>query len=78
MKDKLKELRKQLKQEEELFDNAVDINSKEYHLTNINVLKVKIAQLNPNNTISDDDSIKVPFEYTWSEEESLFYTESEE
>lgn len=78
MKDKLKELRKQLKQEEELFDNAVDINSKEYHLTNINVLKVKIAQLNPNNTISDDDSIKAPFEYTWSEEESLFYTESEE
>ena len=74
---KLDKLRKKLKQEEELFDNAVDNESKELHLSNIHKLNVKIAQLNPKNKI-DDDLIKVPFEYICSEEESLFFTDSDE
>jgi hypothetical protein len=74
---KLDKLRKKLKQEEELFDNAVDNESKELHLSNIHKLNVKIAQLNPKNKI-DDDLIKAPFEYIWSEEESLFFTDSDE
>lgn len=72
----LDKLRKKLKQEEELFDNALDNESKELHLSNIHKLNVKIAQLNPKNKI-DDDLIKAPFEYIWSEEESLFYTPEE-
>ena len=76
---KLDKLRKKLKQEEELFDNAVDIESKELHNTNINILKIKIAQLNQNNKISDDeDLIKAPFEYEASEEENLFYSDDDE
>ena len=73
---KLDKLRKKLKQEEELFDNAVDNESKELHLSNIHKLNVKIAQLNPKNKI--DDLIKAPFEYIGSEEESLFLTDSDE
>lgn len=76
---KLDKLRKKLKQEEELFDNAVDNESKELHLSNIHKLNVKIAQLNPKNKIDDDDDlIKAPFEYIGSEEESLFFTDSDE
>ena len=76
---KLDKLRKKLKQEEELFDNAVDNESKELHNTNINILKIKIAQLNQNNKISDDeDLIKAPFEYESSEEENLFYSDDDE
>lgn len=72
---KLDKLRNKLKQEEELFDNALDNESKELHLSNIHKLNVKIAQLNPKNKIDDDDDlIKAPFDYVWSEEESLFYT----
>lgn len=74
---KLDKLRKKLKQEEELFDNALDNESKELHLSNIHKLNVKIAQLNPKNKI-DDGLIKVPFEYIGSEEESLFFTDSDE
>lgn len=73
---KLDKLRKKLKQEEELFDNAVDNESKELHLSNIHKLNINIAQLNPKNKI--DDLIKVPFEYIGSEEESLFFTDSDE
>lgn len=72
---KLDKLRKKLKQEEELFDNSVDNESKELHLSNIHKLNIYIAQLNSKNKI--DDSIKAPFEYIWSEEESLFYTPEE-
>lgn len=68
---KLDKLRNKLKQEEELFDNALDNESKELHLSNIHKLNINIAQLNSNNEI--DDLIKAPFEYTGSEEESLFY-----
>ena len=68
---KVIELREKLKEEEKLFDNAIDIDSKELHYENINVLKIKIAKLNPNNKIDDDDLIKAPFEYVWSDEESL-------
>ena len=76
---KLDKLRKKLKQEKELFDNAVDNESKELHNTNINILKIKIAQLNQNNKISDDeDLIKAPFEYESSEEENLFYSDDDE
>lgn len=76
---KLDKLRKKLKQEEELFDNAVDNESKALHNTNINILKIKIAQLNQNNKISDDeDLIKAPFEYEASEEENLFYSDDDE
>ena len=76
---KLDKLRKKLKQEKELFDNAVDNESKELHNTNINILKIKIAQLNQNNKISDDeDLIKAPFEYELSEEENLFYSDDDE
>lgn len=76
---KVIELREKLKEEEKLFDNAIDIDSKELHYENINVLKIKIAKLNPNNKIDDDDDlIKAPFEYVWSDEESLLYTENEE
>lgn len=74
---KIDKLRKKLKQEEELFDNAVDNESKELHLSNIHKLNINIAQLNPKNKI-DDDLIKVPFEYIGSEEESLFFTDSDE
>ena len=74
---KLDKLRKKLKQEQELFDNSVDNKSKELHLSNIHKLNVKIAQLNPKNKI-DDDLIKAPFEYIGSEEESLFFTDSDE
>ena len=76
---KLDKLRKKLKQEKELFNNTVDIESKELHNTNINILKIKIAQLNQNNKISDDeDLIKAPFEYESSEEENLFYSDDDE
>ena len=76
---KLDKLRKKLKQEKELFDNAVDNESKELYNTNINILKIKIAQLNQNNKISDDeDLIKAPFEYEASEEENLFYSDDDE
>ena len=76
---KLDKLRKKLKQEKELFDNAVDNESKALHNTNINILKIKIAQLNQNNKISDDeDLIKAPFEYESSEEENLFYSDDDE
>lgn len=74
---KLDKLRKKLKQEEELFDNAVDNESKELHLSNIYKLNIKIAQLNQKNKI-DDDLIKAHFEYIGSEEESLFFTDSDE
>lgn len=73
---KIDKLRKKLKQEEELFDNAVDNESKELHLSNIHKLNINIAQLNPKNKI--DDLIKAPFEYIGSEEESLFFTDSDE
>lgn len=73
---KLDKLRKKLKQEEELFDNAVDNESKELHLSNIHKLNINIAQLNPKNKIND--LIKAPFEYIGSEEESLFFTDSDE
>ena len=73
---KLDKLRKKLKQEEELFDNAVDNESKELHLSNIHKLNINIAQLNQKNKI--DDLIKAPFEYIGSEEESLFFTDSDE
>ena len=76
---KLDKLRKKLKQEKELFNNTVDIESRELHNTNINILKIKIAQLNQNNKISDDeDLIKAPFEYESSEEENLFYSDDDE
>lgn len=74
---KLDKLRKKLKQEEELFDNAVDNESKELHLSNIHKLNINIAQLNPKNKIYDD-LIKAPFEYIGSEEEYLFFTDSDE
>lgn len=70
---KLDKLRKKLKQEEELFNNAVDNESKELHLSNIHKFNINMAQLNSMNKI-DDDLIKAPFEYVCSEEESLFYT----
>lgn len=73
----ISKLRKQLIQEKKLFDNSVDNESKELHLCNIHKLNVKIAQLNSKNKI-DDDLIKSPFGYVWSEEETLFYTENEE
>lgn len=73
---KLDKLRKKLKQEEELFDNAVDNESKELHLSNIHKFNINIAQLNSKN--KTDDLIKAPFEYIGSEEESLFFTNSDE
>lgn len=76
---KLDNLKNELKEEEEKFNNCKNINEKGMHLDNINKLNFKIVRLNykiknlKGIDIECDDFIKMPFEYIASEEESLFY-----
>lgn len=79
------ELNKKLRKEEELFDNSKDIKSKEFHLSNINKLNVRIAQLNvkmqktKGTYIEEEDRIKAPFDCILKEDDfpSFYYNEDE-
>lgn len=79
----IKELKKQLIKEEELFDNAKNIESKELHLSNINKLNVRIGQLNikmqknKGTYVEEEDRIKAPFDCVVRESDfpSFYYNE---
>ena len=73
-------LRKKLTEEKEKFNTCNNIDEKGMSLENINILenkiailKIRIEKIKGTYTEEDDDLIKMPFEYPWSEEESLFY-----
>ena len=77
LKESIEKLKNEQRLEEELFDNSKDIKDKEFHLSNIEKLDVKLVRLGVKlrkltRAYVEEDTIKAPWDYVASPEEFGF------
>ena len=77
LKESIEKFKNEQRLEEELFDNSKDIKDKEFHLSNIEKLDVKLVRLGvklreSTGTYVEEDTIKAPWDYVASPKEFGF------
>ena len=78
LKESIEKFKNEQRLEEELFDDSKDIKDKEFHLSNIEKLDVKLVRLGvklrklTGTYVEEEDTIKAPWDYVASPEEFGF------